>query len=110
MNRLILTGRLNRDPEIRYTKEEIPMARFAISVKNVKSFDNRNTEDTFTTFECVARRGLAEVCGEYLKKGSLVAIEGKLGEHSVVRVDNMLMLDSKFYQVKDKEKKDSDQD
>lgn len=105
LNRLILTGRLTKDPEIRFTKEEIPVARFTVAVNGIK----RKAKDApVEYFNCVAWRGLASICGEYLKKGSLVAIEGKMTmkpyevggvkkmSHEVV-VDNMLMLDNKFY-------------
>jgi len=59
-----------------------------------------------TNIKCKAFRGLANVCAEYLKKGSLVAIEGKLmigkDKKNIVHVDNMLMLDKKFTTQTDK--------
>jgi len=105
LNRMILTGHLTRDPELRFTKEEIPVCYFAVAVNGMKKKDG--TSDV-TYINCVAWRGLASVCAEYLKKGSLVAIEGKLSikpyESKGVKkqatecvVDNMLMLDKKFY-------------
>ena len=101
LNRIIATGRLTKDPELRYTKEEVPVARFVVEVNAAKSSDPQ-------TFVCVARRGLATIVAEYLKKGSLVAIEGKMqtktykskGKDKMaayISVDNMLMLDTKFY-------------
>lgn len=105
LNRLILTGRLTKDPELRYTKEEVPLARFTVAVNDIKKKDGTSGVNFFN---CVAWRGLAGVCGEYLKKGSLVAIEGKMQFKSYeskgqkkqateVLVDNMLMLDKRFY-------------
>ncbi len=105
LNRLILTGRLTKDPEIRYTKEEIPLARFTVAVNDMKKKDGTSAVNFFN---CVAWRGLAGICGEYLKKGSLVAIEGKMQfksyeskgqkkQSTEVLVDNMLMLDKGFY-------------
>ena len=105
LNRMILTGNLTRDPEVRYTKDELPVARFTVAVNGIKRKDK---EEQVNYFNCVAWRGLANICGEYLKKGSLVAIEGKLqirpyeskGEKkkfTEIVVDNMLMLDKKFY-------------
>ncbi|MCX5748875.1 MAG: single-stranded DNA-binding protein [Candidatus Saganbacteria bacterium] len=105
LNRMILTGTLTRDPELRYTKEEIPVARFTVAIKSIQ----RKGKDKDTQyFNCVAWRGLASIVGEYLKKGSLVAIEGKLQikpyeskgmkkHYTEIVVDNLLMLDKKFY-------------
>ena len=108
LNRMIMTGRLTRDPEIRYTKNEIPVAKFTVAVNRIKRKDEGATEADF--FNCVAWRGLAKICGDYLKKGSLVAIEGKLNIRSYelkgvkkqsteIVVDNMLMLDNKFFKA-----------
>ena len=107
LNRMILTGHLTRDPELRYTKEEIPVARFTVAVNGIKRKDK---EAEVNYFNCIAWRGLASICGEYLKKGSLVAIEGKLQIASYeskgvkktsteIIVDNMMMLDKKFYKT-----------
>ena len=110
INRMILTGRLTKDPEIRFTKEEIPVARFTVAVNGFK----KNGQTPVEYFNCVAWRGLASIAGEYLKKGSLVAIEGKMTmkpyevngvkkiSHEVV-VDNLLMLDNKFFKSAQKE-------
>lgn len=105
LNRMILTGHLTRDPEIRFTKDEIPVAKFTVAVNGIK---HKNKEADVQFFNCVAWRGLASIVGEYLKKGSMVAIEGKLNvkpyESKGVKkyfteivVDNLLMLDKKFY-------------
>ncbi len=113
LNRMILTGHLTRDPELRYTKEEIPVARFTVAVNGKIS----NKDKDVQYFTCVAWRGLASVCGEYLKKGSLVAIEGKLEvkpyeskgikkTSTEIIVDNLLMLDRKFYKDSESSKDD----
>ncbi len=105
LNRIILTGRLTKEPELRYTKDEIPVARFTVAVND---FKKKNGDYPVNYFNCVAWRGLAGICGDYLKKGSLVAIEGKMQFKSFdskgqkkqsveVLVDNMLMLDKGFY-------------
>ncbi len=110
LNRMILTGNLTKDPEIRYTKEEIPVAHFTVAVNGVKRKD-KETEVNF--FNCVAWRGLANICGDYIKKGSLVAIEGKLQirayeikgvkkQSTEIVVDNLLMLDKRFYDASKK--------
>jgi single-strand DNA-binding protein len=107
LNRIIVTGRLVRDPEIRYIKEEVPTARFTIQVNFPPS---KKDTDKIQELNCVAWRGLATIVGEYLKKGSLVAIEGKLSINKIssasgkkketkteIVIDNMLVLDKKFY-------------
>ena len=107
LNRMIMTGRLTRDPEIRYTKAEKPVAKFTVAVNGIKK---EGKEDPVDFFNCVAWNGLANICGEYLKKGSLVAIEGKLHIRKYeskgvdktateVSVDNMFMLDNKFFKA-----------
>lgn len=102
LNRSILAGRLVKDPEVRYTKNETAVTHFCLAI-------NRNGNDNADFINCVAWNGLAKVCGEYLKKGRMVAVEGRLSIRSYqdkkgqkrtateVVVDNMQMLDSKFY-------------
>ncbi|MDD5382088.1 MAG: single-stranded DNA-binding protein [Candidatus Margulisbacteria bacterium] len=102
LNRSILAGRLVADPEVRYTQNETAVTHFRLAI-------NRNGSENADFISCVAWGGLAKVCGEYLKKGRLVAVEGRLQIRSYkakngqnksateVIVDNMQMLDSKFY-------------
>ena len=103
LNRTILVGRLAADPEVRYTTNEIPVARFALAVGR----PSKNGQSEADFINIVAWRGLAKVCGEYLKKGKPVAIEGKLHirkyekdgqkrSYAEVVASNMQMLDSKF--------------
>jgi single-strand DNA-binding protein len=74
-NKAFLIGNLTRDPELRYTPSGIPVARFAIAV-------NRNApkggQKEVDFINIVAWRRLAEICGEFLKKGRPVFIEGRL--------------------------------
>ncbi len=107
-NRVFLIGNLTRDPELRYTPSGIPVARFAIAVNRVRRKNTAGDNDQEVDFiNIVAWRRLAEICGEYLKKGRPVAVEGRLqirsfknrsGEMSTmteVVADNMQMLGSK---------------
>lgn len=72
-NKIILIGRLTRDPEKRVTQEGVAVARFAIAV------DRRTTGEKKTDFiEIIAWRKLAENVTNMLKKGRLVAVEGSL--------------------------------
>lgn len=105
LNKIIITGTLTAEPDIRYTKDEIPVAHFTVAVAGARKSEG------YQYFECIAWRGLASVIGEYLRKGSLVAVEGSLKagapEHKRVKsaatshivVDNMLMLDNNFYKT-----------
>lgn len=71
-NKAFLIGNLTRDPELRYTASGIPVTHFTVAV-------NRGKEREEVDFiNVVAWRRLAEVCGEFLKKGRPVAVEGRL--------------------------------
>jgi len=74
-NKVFLIGNLTRDPELRYTPSGIPVAKFAVAV-NRPSVKSEANEVDFINI--VAWRRLAEICGEYLKKGRPVSIEGRL--------------------------------
>jgi single-strand DNA-binding protein len=74
-NKVFLIGNLTKDPELRYTPSGIPVVRFTIAV-NRPSSKNEKKEVDFINI--VAWRRLAEICGEYLKKGRPVSIEGRL--------------------------------
>jgi single-strand DNA-binding protein len=78
-NKALLIGNLTRDPELRYTTSGIPVASFAIAVNRFKKKDASGESAQDVDFiNIVAWRRLAEICGEYLKKGRPVAIEGRL--------------------------------
>ncbi len=66
---------LAQDPEVRYTKDEKPMAHFSLAVERIPGKDGEKTVDFIN---CLAWGNLAKTCGEYLKKGRMVAIEGRL--------------------------------
>lgn len=72
MNKVILTGRLTRDPEIRYTQSGKAVARMSLAVN--RTF-NKDQADFFTL---VAWEKQAEFCGRYLKKGSSIVVEGRI--------------------------------
>ena len=78
INKVILIGNLGADPEIRYTQNGAPVATFRIATtERWKGQDGQMQEQT-EWHQIVAWRRLAEICGEYLSKGSRVYIEGKL--------------------------------
>ena len=76
LNRIILIGRLTRDPELRYTPNNIAVTRFTLAVdRNYKSAQGEKMTDFITV---VVWRQLAELCAEYLAKGKLAAVDGRL--------------------------------
>jgi single-strand DNA-binding protein len=77
VNKVILIGRLGADPEIRYTLEGKPVAMMRIATNEV--INRGGTKETLTEWHRVVAFGrLAEICGEYLKVGTQVYLEGRL--------------------------------
>jgi single-strand DNA-binding protein len=78
VNRVFLIGRLGRDPEIRHTTSGSAVANFSIATDE-RWTDNEGNRQTRTEWHnIVAWRKLAEICGQYLRKGRLVFIEGRI--------------------------------
>ncbi|MFA6170110.1 MAG: single-stranded DNA-binding protein [Candidatus Margulisiibacteriota bacterium] len=91
-NKVFLIGNLTRDPETRYTPSGIAVSRFAIAVNRIKKAGGDEGEAStggqdVDFINIVAWRRLAEICGEFLKKGRPVAIEGRLQIRSYVGKD-----------------------
>ena len=76
LNRIILIGRLTRDPELRYVPSGQPVASFTLAVD--RSFVNQQGERATDFIDIVAWRRLAEQVTQHLNKGRLVAVEGRL--------------------------------
>jgi len=76
MNKVILIGRLTRDPELRYTSSNIPVATFSVAVN--RTFTNQNGEREADFINIVVWRKQAENCKNYLNQGSQVAIDGRI--------------------------------
>ncbi len=76
MNKVILIGRLVKDPEIRYTSSNIPVVQFTVAVN--RNFSGKSGERQADFINCVAWRNLAENISKYQKKGNQIAIEGQL--------------------------------
>jgi single-strand DNA-binding protein len=77
LNKVMLIGRLGGNPEVRYTQSGTPTASFTIATTETWKKDGERKEKT-EWHRIVAWDKLAEICGEYLTKGKLVYIEGKL--------------------------------
>lgn len=76
LNRIILIGRLTRDPELRYVPSGHPVASFTLAVD--RPFANQQGERDTDFIDIVAWRKLAEQASQHLSKGRLVAVEGRL--------------------------------
>ncbi|MBU1026620.1 MAG: single-stranded DNA-binding protein [Candidatus Margulisbacteria bacterium] len=77
-NKAFLIGNLTRDPELRYTTSGIPVCRFTVAVNRIRRKGAADGSQDVDFINVVAWRRLAEICGEYLKKGRPVQIEGRL--------------------------------
>lgn len=77
LNRVILIGRLTRDPELRYTPAGVAVTQFTLAVD--RPFTSSQTKEREADFiNIVTWRQLAETCANYLRKGRLTAVEGRL--------------------------------
>lgn len=105
INRAVLTGRLTKDPELRYTQSGTAVCTFNLAVD--RQFRNQNGDRDADFVSCVIWRKSAENFSDFTHKGSLVGIEGRIqtrnyenqqGERVYVTevvVDNFALLESK---------------
>lgn len=80
LNKVCLVGRLTRDPELRYLGNGTPVANFTLAVN--RTFKNRNGERDADFINIVVWRKQAENCANYIGKGSLVSIAGRIQTRS----------------------------
>jgi single-strand DNA-binding protein len=78
LNKAIIIGRLGADPELRYTADGTPVASFNVATSEVRKDKTGNRQEKTEWHRIVLWRKLAEIAGEYLKKGRLVYVEGKI--------------------------------
>ncbi|WP_145333304.1 single-stranded DNA-binding protein [Paenibacillus xylanexedens] len=76
LNRVVLIGRLTRDPELRYTPSGVATTTFTLAVD--RPFTNQSGEREADFIPVVTWRQLAETCANYLRKGRLAAVEGRI--------------------------------
>lgn len=76
MNRVVLVGRLTKDPELRYTPNGVAVATFTLAVN--RTFTNQQGERETDFINCVIWRRPAENVANFLKKGSLAGVDGRL--------------------------------
>jgi single-strand DNA-binding protein len=108
LNKAILIGNLGKDPELSYTASGVAVAKFSIATNERWKDQDGNLQERTEWHNIVVWRKLAEICGQYLKKGSKVYLEGKLQTRSwddkntgvkryttEIVADDMIMLDAK---------------
>lgn len=105
LNKVMIIGNLTRDPEIKTTPNGAQVASFSIATSQVWTDQNGQKQERTEFHNIVAWRKLAEIIGQYLKKGSKAYVEGRLqtrdwtGQDGVKRyrteiiADNLIMLD-----------------
>ena len=76
LNEIILMGRLTRDPELRYTASNTPVASFSLAVD--RDFAPKGEEKQTDFIDCVAWRQTGEFASKYFQKGSMAAVKGRL--------------------------------
>lgn len=76
INRVVLVGRLTKDPDLRYTPNGIPVATFTLAVN--RTFTNQQGEREADFINCVVWRKQAENVANFLKKGSLAGVDGRI--------------------------------
>jgi single-strand DNA-binding protein len=106
VNRVTLIGNLTKDVEVRYTGSGTAVASFSIATNESYEKDGEKKESV-QYHNCVAWKKLAEICGEYLKKGSKVYVEGRIQYRTYddkqgikkyvteIVLDELVMLDSR---------------
>ena len=108
LNKVMLIGNLGKDPELRYTTSGVAVATFSLATNESWKDQDGNLQERTEWHNIVAWKKLAEICGEWLKKGKKVYIEGRIQTRSYddkntgakkyiteIVADSMIMLDSK---------------
>src|SRR5215472_7254271 len=78
VNKVILVGNLGKDPEVKYTPSGVPVAKFSLATNERYKDKSGEWQDRTEWHNIVAWQRLAEIVGEYVKKGNKLYIEGRL--------------------------------
>lgn len=78
VNKVILVGNLGKDPEVQYTTGGTAVAKFSVATTGGYKDKEGNWQETVEWHNVIAWARLAEICSEYLNKGSKVYVEGRL--------------------------------
>lgn len=82
LNKVMLIGNLGADPELRHTASGVPVATFSLATNWTRKTEDGRTEENTEWHNIVVWRRLAEICDQYLQKGSKVYIEGRIQTRS----------------------------
>lgn len=82
LNKVLLIGNLTRDPELRYIPNGSAVASFTLAMNRVYKLQTGEKKEEVSFIKVVVWGRMAEVCGEYIKKGSPVFVEGRLQSRS----------------------------
>ena len=82
VNKVTLLGNLGKDPEVKFTPQGTPVAKFSLATNERYKDKDGNWQDRTEWHNIVVWQRLAEIAGEYLKKGGKVYIEGRLQTRS----------------------------
>ena len=86
MNNVILTGRITRDPEVRYTQAGVPTVNFSLAVDRQFKDAMGNRQADF--INCVAWRNQADFISRYIRKGYMLCVQGRIQSRSYQGQDN----------------------
>src|SRR5690625_512361 len=89
INRVVLVGRLTRDPDLRYTPNGVAVANFTLAVN--RPFTNQQGDRDADFINCVAWRRQAENLANYMKKGSQIGVDGRLQSRSYEDQDGKMV-------------------
>jgi single-strand DNA-binding protein len=78
LNKVMLIGNLGKDPEVKYTPSGVPVAKFSIATNESYKDKGGEWQERTEWHSIVAFQRLAEIVGEYVKKGSKIYVEGRL--------------------------------
>lgn len=76
LNRVVIVGRLTKDPELRFTPNGVATARFTVAVN--RTFTNAKGEKEVDFIQCVAWKKQAENLANFIKKGGLIGVDGRI--------------------------------
>src|SRR5690606_8017767 len=107
VNKVILVGNIGKDPEVQLIEGNIPVAKFPLATTEMRKEKSGQQVSDTTWHNVVLWRGLAELAEKYLRKGSLVYIEGKVRNrnyedkdkikrfYTEIVAENLVMLDKR---------------
>jgi single-strand DNA-binding protein len=76
INRVVLVGRITKDPELQQTNTGVSYVRFSLAID--RPFKNQNGEKLTDFINCIAWRSQAEFLKNYVKKGNMIGVEGRI--------------------------------